>query len=198
RAYMLHSAPPNPSAAHRDGHWIAEAEWPTPRVSRRVMQVSDAGLGVAGALSASVCTPQHLGMTAGEFFPMGLNAEMAGDQRTDDALSVCFDGAALAEPLELLGAAKLTLRLASDKPLAFIVARLCDVAPNGSSTRIAHGILNLCHRRSAEAPEPMVPGVLGHAEHGGLGEVLDRSGEIGVATVERLVGASCRPQQLDE
>jgi len=51
------------------------------------------------------------------------------------------------------------LRLSSDKPLAFIVARLCDVAPDGSATRIAHGILNLCHRRSREAPEPMLPGV---------------------------------------
>lgn len=159
RAWMLHSAPPDASAAHRDGHWIAESEWPTPRVSRRVMLLSDAGLGVAGPLSASVCTPQHLGMAAGEFFPMGLNAEMAGDQRTDDALSVCFDGAALAEPLEVLGAARLTLRLASDKPLAFLVARLCDVAPDGSSTRIAHGILNLCHRHSREEPATMLPGV---------------------------------------
>jgi predicted acyl esterase len=159
RAYMLHSQPPNPSAPHRDGHWIAEAAWPTPRVSRRVMVVSDAGLGVAGPLSASVCTAQHLGMQAGEYFPMGLNAEMAGDQRTDDALSVCFDAAPVTEPLEVLGAARLTLRLASDKPLAFLVARLCDVAPDGSSTRIAHGILNLCHRRSREEPEPMLPGV---------------------------------------
>ncbi|MBS3979261.1 MAG: peptidase S15, partial [Rhodobacteraceae bacterium] len=49
--------------------------------------------------------------------------------------------------------------LASDKPLAFLVARLCDVAPDGSSVRIAHGILNLCHRHGSEAPEPMVPGV---------------------------------------
>jgi putative CocE/NonD family hydrolase len=158
RAYILHSAPPNPSAEYREGHWIAETEWPTPRVSRHVLPLSDAGLGVPGPLSARVCTPHYLGMQAGEFFPMGLNAEMAGDQRTDDALSVCFDAAPLTGPLELLGAARLTLRLASDKPLAILVARLCDVAPDGSSVRIAHGILNLCHRASREAPEPMVLG----------------------------------------
>jgi hypothetical protein len=74
-------------------------------------------------------------------------------------LSVCYDAEPLEGPLELLGAARLSLRLSSDKPLAFLVARLCDVAPDGSSTRIAHGILNLCHRRSREAPEPMLPGV---------------------------------------
>ena len=83
---------------------------------------------------------------------MGLNAEMAGYQRGDEALSVCFDGVPLAESLDLLGAAKLSLRLSSDKPLAFLVARLCDVAPDGSSVRIAHGILNLCHRRTRDQP----------------------------------------------
>jgi hypothetical protein len=64
-------------------------------------------------------TPQHLGMNAGEFFPMGLNAEMPGDQAGDDALSLCFDGEVLAADLQLLGAARLTLRLSSDRPLAF-------------------------------------------------------------------------------
>ena len=61
--------------------------------------------------SVEIATPQHLGMQTGEFFPMGLNAEMPGDQAFDDAMSVCFDGAVLAEPLALLGAARLTLRV---------------------------------------------------------------------------------------
>jgi hypothetical protein len=42
--------------------------------------------------------------------------------------------------------------------LGFVVARLCDVAPDGSSVRIAHGMLNLCHRDSMANPRPMVPG----------------------------------------
>ena len=89
---------------------------------------------------------------------MGLNAEMPGDQRGDDALSVCFDGDVLAAPLDLMGAARLTLRLSSDKPLGFVVARLCDVGPDGASVRIAHGMRNLCHRDSMEEPQRMVPG----------------------------------------
>ena len=97
-------------------------------------------------------------MHTGEFFPMGLNAEMPGDQRQDDALSVCFDGDVLEAPVELLGAARLTLRLSSDKPLGFVVARLCDVGPDAASVRIAHGMRNLCHRDSMDAPAPMVPG----------------------------------------
>ncbi len=148
RVYMLGSEAPDASPKHRAGHWVAEEVWPSARVRR---QVSALGAGV-------IATPQHAGMAAGEFFPMGLNAEMPGDQRGDDAVSLCFDGDALTAPLELLGAAWVSLRLSSDKALGFVVARLCDVAPDGASVRVAHGMLNLCHRDSRERPMPMVPG----------------------------------------
>ena len=114
--------------------------------------------GGAGALDLRIASPQHLGLMAGEYFPMGLHAEMAGDQREDDALSVCFDGPVLRAPLALMGAARLTLTLASDRPLAFVAARLCDVAPDGASVRIAHGVLNLCHAADRAAPQRLVPG----------------------------------------
>jgi hypothetical protein len=38
------------------------------------------------------------------------------------------------------------------------VARLTDVAPDGTSAQVSAGILNLTHRRSHEHPEPLVPG----------------------------------------
>ena len=154
RGYMLHSQAPDASAAHRAGHWVAEADWPTARVSRQVMALSGAGLlgGDGGTLAVEVNTPQHLGMHTGEFFPMGLSAEMPGDQAPDDAMSVCFEAAPLTENLSLSGAAKLRLRMTCDKPFGFVVARLCDVAPDGSSVRICHGMLNLRHRDSMESP----------------------------------------------
>lgn len=164
RAYMIHSAPPDASPAYRAGHWVAEAAWPSPRVAEQVLHLGDGTLGEAGDFTAQVNTPQHLGMHTGEFFPMGLNGEMPGDQRGDDALSVCFDSAPLDAPLDLLGAARLRLRVASDQPLAFVVVRLNDVAPDGSSVRITHGMLNLCHRDSMESPAPMVPGQVVEAE----------------------------------
>ncbi len=39
-----------------------------------------------------------------------------------------------------------------------IAARLEDVAPDGSSTLVTYGLLNLTHRDSHEAPEPLTPG----------------------------------------
>ncbi|MGL6211943.1 MAG: CocE/NonD family hydrolase [Paracoccaceae bacterium] len=171
RAYMLHSERPDFSAKHRAGHWVAEGVWPSPSVRRFVLHLGQAGVShprtpvgylsqlEGGDLAVIVSTPQHLGMLAGEFFPMGLNAEMAGDQRFDDAVSACFDGEVLGEAVELLGAARVSLTVASDQPLGFVVARLCDVAPDGSSVRIAHGMLNLCHRGGAAAPVAMEAGV---------------------------------------
>ena len=160
RAYVLHSAPPDASAAHRPGHWAAEATWPSSRTTRETVALSpDMVLGgVGGNLHLAVASPQTLGLAAGEFFPMGLNAEMAADQAEDDARSVCFDTAPLAQPMQLIGAARLSLRLTCDKPKALIVARLCDVAPDGSSVRIAHGMLNLCHRDSRETPSAVPVG----------------------------------------
>ena len=190
RAYVLHSQPPDASAKWRDGHWVSEAVWPSARVSREILHLRSAASrpggftppseplvartngattgspveylsrNEGGTVRAEVATPQHLGMAAGEFFAVGRNAEMPGDQRHDDALSVCFDGDVLDAPLELLGAARVVLRLSSNRPLGFVVARLCDVGPDGASVRIAHGMRNLCHRDSMAEPSPMVPGAV--------------------------------------
>ena len=168
RAYLLHSALPDASAAVRAGDWVAEPDWPSLSVQRMHLPLGAGRLGAGhtaaghrhtgGNFALSIASPQHLGLAAGKFFPMSLNAELPGDQRHDDAMSLCFDADVLAAPLALLGAARLQLTLSSDQPLGFVVARLCDVAPDGSSVRIAHGMLNLCHRISAQTPEPMLPG----------------------------------------
>ena len=160
RAYVLDSEPPNASPRHRAGTWVAEPTWPPAGRAERAWALSAGGHlgGAGGKIDVAVKTPQHLGMATGEFFPMGLNAEMPGDQAADDALSVCFDGKVLDAPLQLLGRAVLRAVVSSDEPLAFLAVRLNDVAPDGSSVRIAHGMLNLCHRDSAEQPAPMVPG----------------------------------------
>jgi hypothetical protein len=47
----------------------------------------------------------------------------------------------------------------ADRPNAVLIARLCDVAPDGASLRISYGVLNLTHRNSHEYPEPLPVGV---------------------------------------
>jgi hypothetical protein len=60
--------------------------------------------------------------------------------------------------LELLGHARLALRVAVDRPVASVSAKLCDVAPCGSSTLITRGFLNLTHRYGHTAPRSLTPG----------------------------------------
>jgi uncharacterized protein len=149
--YLQHSAPPDPSASHRPGHWIGPGgliDW----------QALTLGVELSGALPAQVATPQHLGLSAGEYFPTGDHGEMPGDQAADDAMSVAFDGPVLDAPLTLVGAPVLRLRLALDQSRAHVIARLCDVAPDGTSLRIAHGMLNLSHHGDPAAPESPPPG----------------------------------------
>jgi hypothetical protein len=64
----------------------------------------------------------------------------------------------LHERIELLGNPRLELVFASDRPLALASVRLCDVTPDGVSTLITRGQLNLTHRDGHEKPRRLVPG----------------------------------------
>ncbi|NJS40584.1 MAG: hypothetical protein HC783_18085 [Rhodobacteraceae bacterium] len=127
-------------------------------VTTLTLALGPGGLGPEVRLPARIASPQTLGAAAGEYFPTGDHAEMAADQAADDALSLCFDGPPVKKPMVLVGRANLRLTLTSDQPTGFVVARLCDVAPDGTSSRIAHGMLNLCHRAGSADPQLVEPG----------------------------------------
>jgi hypothetical protein len=116
------------------------------------------GEGHRTTVDVSIRTPQFLGTAAGSWCGYGVNADAQWDQRADDGMAVCFDSEPLAERLEILGAPELALELSADKPNGFLCARLCDVAPDGASLRVAYGLFNLSHRESHEHPEPLEPG----------------------------------------
>ena len=56
----------------------------------------------------------------------------------------------------------ITLRLLSDTPQAQIAVRLNHVHPDGASTRITYGVLNLSHRDNPAQPTPLNPGTETH------------------------------------
>ena len=97
-------------------------------------------------------------MAGGEYCAIWLGPELPGDQRADDAKSVCFDSAPLDAPLDIVGAPVVRLTLSADRPQRNGRGRLCDVQPDGASTRITYGVLNLCHRNGHEFPQAVVPG----------------------------------------
>ena len=149
---------PEPVAAGHDGdrpgRWVAEARWPSQRIEPRQFFLSRSGLGPSGpAARLEIRSPQTTGRAAGGWLGATLR-----DQREDDAESLCFDAAPFAERTEILGAPELRLVVASDRPLAFVVARLCDVAPDGSSLRVSYGMHNLTHAPDHASWSPLAPG----------------------------------------
>jgi uncharacterized protein len=161
RAYIMDAVKP---AARRDfdpGFWIAKSHWNTP-----VMDVLrlDAGLSLASDPASQaggrvlLRSPLATGTASGEYFTLKPDAEMAVDQRSDDAGSLVFETEALAEARDYLGMPVVRLKLKSDAELANLCARLVDVHPDGTALRVSFGVLNLAHRASNEFPEPLTPG----------------------------------------
>ena len=72
--------------------------------------------------------------------------------------SLVFETPPLDAPVEILGAAIVTLDVVCDRPIANLVARLCDVHPSGESLRVSYGVLNLAHRDGHEKPAPLAVG----------------------------------------
>ena len=108
--------------------------------------------------SCLVASPQHTGIDAGRFFPFGNDADLPPDQREEDGRSVCFDSPPLTQRLEILGRARVRLRLTCAGEKGQVVARLCDVGPDGSSTLVTRGVLNLSTREGRDRVVPWEPG----------------------------------------
>ena len=160
RAYLLESVPPRPFYEHRPGRWISEPAWPSPNIETRRYALNPEGLAESPSRQARrrIMSPQTTGLGGGEFCAIWLGPEAPLDQRQDDAGSLTFDGPPLDQPLEIFGAPVADLVLSADRPRAFVVVRLNDVAPDGASTRITYGVLNLCHLNGHNQPAPLEPG----------------------------------------
>jgi putative CocE/NonD family hydrolase len=160
RAWMQEWADPNESPpAERAGRWVAEPEWPAAAEPRVLHLRGDGTLSdVAGdAEQLSFDGSQLTGLHSGNWCGWGLPGDDAPDQRAEDGRSLCFTSEPLPERLETLGFPEAHLRLSSDRPLALVAVRLCDVAPTGASLRVGYGLLNLAHRDSHEHPQPLEP-----------------------------------------
>jgi len=138
RAWMQDSVRPATRYATRPGRWVTEPAWPSPNVSLLRMPLPS----MASGDPVPVSTPQHCGVDAGRFFPYGNPADLPPDQREEDGRSVCFDLAPLREHTAILGFPEAVLRIQASGP-ANLVVRLCDVAPDGSSTLVTRGCLDL-------------------------------------------------------
>ncbi|MFC7310774.1 CocE/NonD family hydrolase, partial [Streptomyces monticola] len=149
RAWISDSHPPATVYDELPGRWVGAPEWPSPQVTPVTYAL--------GGSPRPVRSPQQTGLDAGRFFPFGNDADLPPDQRDEDAKSVCFEFE-VPEAVEILGRPRVTLRLTLDTPYGQAIARLCDVAPDGSSTLVTRGVLNLSARAGRDRAEPWTPG----------------------------------------
>ena len=157
RTWMNESVPPATLYAERPGRWIGEDSWPSASIDITPYRLND-DLTATLDGPVQVVSPQHTGVDAGRFFPFGNDTDLPPDQREEDGRSVCFDSAPFGDRVEILGNARLRLRVTCPTARAQIVARLCDVAPDGSSTLVTRGVLNLLSRHGRERTVEWVPG----------------------------------------
>ena len=164
RFWMQESVPPVHFRATRAGRWVGLDEWPSPEVGENVSFLNSEGaahtLGERPAAATRVTFRglQRHGLESGEWGGLGNPGEAAGDQRAADGEALAFTSPPLAAPVEIVGRPRVKLTVAADQPQALLAVRLCDVAPEGASTLVSWGLLNLTHRDSHEHPTALEPG----------------------------------------
>ena len=146
------------------GEWRHEPEWPPKRTDTRTLSLTEArGTGSAGPQgdgpdADELTVKPDVGVAAPFWCGSSVAYTQPFDQRPDEAFSLCYDWPTLDADLEILGYPKVELAVASSAPVALVSAKLCDVFPDGRSALVARGALNLTHRDSHTAPEPLEPG----------------------------------------
>ena len=159
RAFMPDTTAAQVAPGPIPGRWVAEPVWPPPGAAAKVLH--PAGGALTPRPGPSEALQLHAGKAVGlgkvEWVPFA-PAELPHEQSPDDARSAVFDSAPLSAPLECLGQGGFTVRLSSDRPVAHLAARLCEVGPDGRSWLVVWGLLNLTHRDGHADPKALIPG----------------------------------------
>ena len=145
------------------GAWIAEAEYPIGRMKAAEFYLGDKSLSPNPSPAPGEGSdhyphrPTH-GTRSSLCYGAGVAPNgLARDLRPDEALSLTYTSEPLTELLDFIGMPEAVLFLSCTAPVAHVVVRLTDVAPDGTSALVTTGILNLTHRNSHSDPQPLTP-----------------------------------------
>ncbi|MDQ0321013.1 putative CocE/NonD family hydrolase [Pararhizobium capsulatum DSM 1112] len=163
RAYIQDGPKPSLRREFDPGFWIAKDEWQQPEMQSYYIDQFGGlaeGMPIAGATDQDVYlkSPLDTGTASGEWFTLKPDAEMAGDQRVDDAGSLVFETLPLEKAITALGQPVLTVEVACDEDWANLIARIVDIHADGTATRVTFGVLNLAHRDGNAEPKAMEKG----------------------------------------
>lgn len=103
-------------------------------------------------------SPLSVGLFAGKWASYAATPDLPFDQREEDGGALVYETKPLDHEVELLGMGTCELEVSADAPVAQVIARLSDVLPDGETTRVTYGVLNLTHRDGSAEPAPLEPG----------------------------------------
>ena len=103
-------------------------------------------------------SPLSVGLFAGKWASYAATPDLPFDQREEDGGALVYETKPLDDDVELLGMGECELEVSADAPVAQVIARLSDVLPDGETTRVTYGVLNLTHRDGSAEPTPLEPG----------------------------------------
>lgn len=161
KVYVMSSAKPLRRLKQRSGEWkiLSKNDLNFPSFKSFELEFDTRRLGHKSiGESVKINNLSKVGSKAGAFFPYNFGPELPADQILDDKLSKCFDSDKITEAIEIIGAPILDIIVSSDKPLAQLAVRLCDLRPDGTSALIAHGFRNLTMSNSFENPKKLRSG----------------------------------------
>ncbi len=130
------------------GGWRNEAGWPLARTTDRNLYPQAGGAladhATAGSQSDEYAYDARVGTAALAYDAVTHGVRYPADQNEDDSLSLSYTTAPLSDALEITGQPRVEIGFSTDAPLEEVnlVAKLCDIQPDGRSFLITHDNVN--------------------------------------------------------
>ncbi len=154
-AFMRDGYPASHAKSALPGQWRC-GPWPLTGMETRRLHP-----GQEHDLSAPVPPPRDYPLAYWPGVGTGIHTwwgELSDNMVDDDASSLVFDTAPLTKPVEIMGFAKVRLRVVADAPLFHFTVRLEDVFPDGSVSLVSGALINPADRISRLDRKPLTPG----------------------------------------
>ena len=159
--YMQTYTPPEPNRTDTSGYWRTENEYPVhDHTERRLYLCANNTLNAHDPdydHEKDTYTYHPTTGLCGGLWSAGVPFGLPTDQRPDEIHALTYTTEKLDVPLEIIGQPKVDLHVSSSTTVMTYVAKLCDIAPDGTSALVCSGVLNGTRRESLTDPQPMTP-----------------------------------------
>ena len=164
--YLQEGQPPQRCYKFRPGYWLSEKSWPPTEKNRLLSLILDGSNKLVEFVSEeqkfteavmAVRYDGRSGLGGMRWITSGLVDDLPVDQSQYEKYGVCWYSDPTDQDVAILGQPTLHCTVAvENSDTGVLIARLCDVFPDGSSTLLSYGVLNLNHYKG-HGPDKVTP-----------------------------------------